>query len=66
VDRAPSEIAGETVVKVDSYDGVKYHLADDSWLLRVYAEASSEAAVNALLQKGCDLGDPESSISHPS
>jgi phosphomannomutase len=75
VDRAPSEIAGETVVKVDSYDGVKYHLADDSWLLirpsgtepllRVYAEASSEAAVNALLQKGCDLGDPESSISHP-
>ncbi|RME74170.1 MAG: phosphoglucomutase/phosphomannomutase family protein, partial [Chloroflexi bacterium] len=33
VDNAPERIAGEAVVKVDSYDGVKYHLADDSWLL---------------------------------
>jgi len=65
VDNSPDKIAGETVVKVDSYDGVKYHLADDSWLLirpsgtepvlRVYAEAGSEAAVDALLQKGHDL-----------
>ena len=62
---APDKIAGESVVKVDTYDGVKYHLADDSWLLirpsgtepllRVYAEASSEAAVSALLQTGREL-----------
>jgi alpha-D-glucose phosphate-specific phosphoglucomutase len=65
VDRAPAELAGESVVKVDSYDGVKYHLADDSWLLirpsgtepllRVYAEAGSEEAVKAMLQKGREL-----------
>ena len=57
--------AGETVIKVDQYDGVKYHLADDSWLLirpsgtepllRVYAEASSEAMVEAMLQQGREL-----------
>jgi len=65
VDNSPSEIAGETVVKIDNYDGVKYHLADDSWLLirpsgtepvlRVYAEANSEAAIKAMLQKGREL-----------
>ncbi len=65
VDKAPAELAGESVVKVDSYDGVKYHLADDSWLLirpsgtepllRVYAEAGSEEAVKAMLQKGREL-----------
>lgn len=65
VDKAPAELAGERVVKVDSYDGVKYHLADDSWLLirpsgtepllRVYAEAGSEEAVKAMLQKGREL-----------
>ncbi|NJN94016.1 MAG: hypothetical protein HC875_07915 [Anaerolineales bacterium] len=65
VDKAPAELAGESVVKVDSYDGVKYHLADDSWLLirpsgtepllRVYAEAGSEEAVKAMLQRGREL-----------
>ncbi len=65
VEASPMEIAGERVVKVDSYDGVKYHLADDSWLLirpsgtepllRVYAEASSERSVNALLEAGREL-----------
>jgi phosphomannomutase len=65
VEQAPATIAGETVVKVDSYDGVKYHLADDSWLLvrpsgtepllRVYAEAGSEAAVEAMLEQGRTL-----------
>jgi phosphomannomutase len=65
VDAAPDKIAGESVVKVDDYDGVKYHLADDSWLLirpsgtepvlRVYAEAGNEAAVDALIQKGREL-----------
>ncbi len=67
VDNTPDKMAGETVVKVDRYDGVKYHLADDSWLLirpsgtepvlRIYAEAGSQAAVEALLQKGRELAD---------
>ncbi len=62
VEATPNEIIGQKVVKVDNYDGVKYHLADDSWLLirpsgtepvlRVYAESSTEAAVSALLQAG--------------
>ncbi len=65
VQAAPAKIAGESVVKVDNYDGVKYHLADDSWLLirpsgtepvlRVYVEASSEAAVKAIIQTGREL-----------
>ena len=65
VDHTPERIGGETVVKVDSYDGVKYHLADDSWLLirpsgtepvlRVYAEAGHEATVNELLRTGREL-----------
>jgi phosphomannomutase len=65
VDHAPAKIAGETVGKIDSYDGVKYHLADDSWLLirpsgtepvlRVYAEAGSEAMVEALIDMGREL-----------
>jgi alpha-D-glucose phosphate-specific phosphoglucomutase len=69
VDNTPERIAGETVVKVDSYDGVKYHLADDSWLLirpsgtepvlRVYAEAGDEVTVNELLRAGRELSGAE-------
>jgi phosphomannomutase len=65
LNHAPDKIESESVVKVDSYDGVKFHLADDSWLLirpsgtepllRIYAEAGSEETVNALLQKGREL-----------
>ena len=65
LEKTPERISGETVVKVDSYDGVKYHLADDSWLLirpsgtepvlRLYAEASTEAAVDALLATAEEL-----------
>jgi alpha-D-glucose phosphate-specific phosphoglucomutase len=65
VENTPEKIAGESVVKVDDYDGVKYHLADDSWLLirpsgtepvlRVYAEGGSRAAVAAMLQTGREL-----------
>ncbi len=50
------------MVKVDSYDGVKYHMADDSWLLirpsgtepvlRVYAEAGNEKAIKEMLATG--------------
>ncbi len=65
VNNTPEKIAGERVVKVDSYDGVKYHLADDSWLLirpsgtepvlRVYAEAGNEKAIKAMLKMGREL-----------
>jgi alpha-D-glucose phosphate-specific phosphoglucomutase len=69
VDSTPEKIAGETVVKVDSYDGVKYHLADDSWLLirpsgtepvlRVYAEAGDEVTVDELLRVGREMSGAE-------
>jgi phosphomannomutase len=47
-------------------DGIKFYLADNSWLLirpsgtepvlRIYAEARSEEAVNAMLEEGGQLG----------
>lgn len=58
----PSALGGETVSQVQTLDGVKYILADDSWLLirpsgtepvlRVYAEARSPEMVTALLAFG--------------
>jgi phosphomannomutase len=58
----PSQIGGETIVQVSPLDGVKYILADDSWLLirpsgtepvlRVYAEGRSSQMVKALLGYG--------------
>jgi alpha-D-glucose phosphate-specific phosphoglucomutase len=65
-DSAPPTINGETVARVDTLDGVKYYLADRSWLLirpsgtesvlRIYAEAHSAEAVKAMLQTGGELG----------
>ncbi len=59
---APASIAGTAVRDVSSHDGVKYLLADDSWLLirpsgtepvlRVYAESSDLQMVEALLGYG--------------
>jgi len=59
---APKEIGGESVREVQTTDGVKYLLADDSWLLirpsgtepvlRVYAEGRSQEMVEALLSFG--------------
>lgn len=47
-------------------DGIKYYLADDSWLLirpsgtepvlRIYAEARSDEQVQAMLDEGGKLG----------
>jgi phosphomannomutase len=61
-ENAPAAIAGQRLAGVESLDGVKYVLADDSWLLirpsgtepvlRVYAEARDEPAVQALLDYG--------------
>ncbi len=58
----PTQIGGESITQVSTIDGVKYILADDSWLLirpsgtepvlRVYAEGRSVEMVKALLQYG--------------
>jgi len=60
--QAPAEIGGEKVAEISHRDGVKYIMADDSWLLirpsgtepvlRVYAEGRSPEMVNSLLEYG--------------
>jgi phosphomannomutase len=60
--QAPAEIGDQKVLEVSSRDGIKYLLADDSWLLirpsgtepvlRVYAEGRSYEMVKALLGYG--------------
>ncbi len=65
-DEAPAEIGGQSVCAVDTRDGVKYRLADESWLLirpsgtepvlRVYAEAPTPEQVKALLAFGQQAG----------
>ncbi len=67
VEMAPHELGGIPVASVNSRDGVKYVLADDSWLLirpsgtepvlRVYAEAHTPETVQALLAEGRRLAD---------
>jgi phosphomannomutase len=62
MEEAPEGIGGEKIVQILSTDGVKYILADDSWLLirpsgtepvlRVYAEGRSVEMVRALLGYG--------------
>jgi phosphomannomutase len=62
LEQTPPEIGGERVDQVDSLDGVKLVLADDSWLLvrpsgtepvlRVYAEGRSPEMVRALIGFG--------------
>ena len=62
LDNAPANIAGESVIEVTTVDGVKYILADDSWLLirpsgtepvlRVYAEGRTPGTVKELLGYG--------------
>jgi alpha-D-glucose phosphate-specific phosphoglucomutase len=64
---APTELAGIGVASVNTLDGIKYLLADDSWLLirpsgtepvlRVYAEARSPETVQTLLAEGRALAD---------
>ena len=58
----PASLAGMGIARMSDKDGVKYILADDSWLLirpsgtepvlRIYAESRSDAAVQALLDEG--------------
>jgi phosphomannomutase len=58
----PKKLLGSPLAEVKSYDGVKYIAKDSSWLmlrgsgtepiLRVYAEAGTDAAVQKLLKLG--------------
>ena len=60
--QAPAQIGPEKVAEVSQRDGIKYIMADDSWLLirpsgtepvlRVYAEGRSQEMVKALLDYG--------------
>ena len=64
-DDVPQSLGGQEVVEVKTTDGVKYLLADDSWLLirpsgtepvlRVYAEAREPGMVEALLAYGAQV-----------
>jgi phosphomannomutase len=61
----PDRVLGQPVRQVDTLDGVKLVRADQSWvmlrasgtepLLRIYAEAASDASVQALLTWGQDV-----------
>ncbi len=61
----PQTVAGMRPVEVSHKDGLRLGFADESWLLvrpsgteplvRVYAEAPTEAALGALLDGGCAL-----------
>ena len=65
--QAPAEIGAEKVSEISTRDGVKYILADDSWLLirpsgtepvlRVYAEGRSQEMVKALLGYGKQVAE---------
>ena len=60
--QAPKEIGDQKLDEISQRDGVKYIMADDSWLLirpsgtepvlRVYAEGRTQAMVKALLKYG--------------
>jgi phosphomannomutase len=62
INEPPASIGGEQVAEIVSVDGVKYIMADDSWLLirpsgtepvlRVYAEGRSQEMVRELLGYG--------------
>jgi phosphomannomutase len=67
VDSAPDHMNGERVTRFDTMDGVKFYMADRSWLLirpsgtepvlRIYAEARTPDFVDALLKTGSELGN---------
>lgn len=64
---APNEIGGVKIGEISNLDGIKFILADDSWLLirpsgtepvlRVYAESRSEQLMKDLLEFGNKIAD---------
>ena len=69
VKSAPKSLAGQKITEVSDRDGVKFILADDSWLLirpsgtepvlRIYAESRSDEQVQALLSTGAELAESQ-------
>ena len=67
IDLAPDRLGGIPLASINTRDGVKYLMTDDSWLLirpsgtepvlRVYAEAHSPETVQTLLGEGRSLAD---------
>ena len=65
-DGAPAMLNGQHVTRINTMDGIKFYMADDSWLLirpsgtepvlRVYAEAPTMDDVNRLLREGGAMG----------
>ncbi len=65
----PAMLASQQLANVSDRDGVKYTLNNDSWLLirpsgtepvlRIYAEARSEAEVQRLLTEGAELAQQQ-------
>jgi phosphomannomutase len=63
--RPPSKLAGSPLAEVKSYDGVKFVARNGAWLmlrgsgtepiLRIYAEAQSEAAARKLIRDGVSI-----------
>ncbi len=59
------QIMGKKVAQIQTFDGTKYILEDESWLIvrasgtepivRIYAESSSKKNVRRLIEFGCDL-----------
>ncbi len=68
----PDTLADVSVMDVSSRDGVKFILADDSWLLirpsgtepvlRIYAEGRTEEQVKALLSLGGELAEAQIAV----
>lgn len=66
---APATLAGQQVKHASDRDGVKFTLADQSWLLirpsgtepvlRIYAESRSDEQVQQLLQEGAALAQAQ-------
>ncbi len=58
----PHKLAGSPLAEIKSYDGVKFMAQDGAWLmlrgsgtepvLRIYAEAKSDAAARKLIREG--------------
>ena len=72
---APQRLADAAIAQISDRDGVKYILADNSWLLirpsgtepvlRIYAEARTDAQVKALLKEGVALAEAQISALVP-
>lgn len=62
---ALGQISEKKVALIETYDGTKYTLEDESWLMirgsgtepviRIYAESSTKKDVRKLIEFGCDL-----------